>query len=108
MEHTSSLKSSKTQRSIYLGQKLSISAIKKTISEYAAVISSVTGKKMNYIQVPFEQFANQPNNPMASELANMFKYFSNYNPSFNVELTKNIYPGVLTFQQWAEKNKDRL
>ena len=92
----------------YLGKKIGISGAKMTIAEYAAIISSVSGKTVRYVQVSSEQFRNQPNNPAAEDIASMFEYFSYGNPSYNQEFTRKIHPGALTFQQWAEQNKERL
>ena len=90
-----------------LGKKIGISGAKMTIAEYAAIISSVTGKTVRYVQVSSEQFRNQPNNPAAEDIASMFEYFS-YGKPYNEEFTRRIHPGALTFQQWAEQNKERL
>ena len=92
----------------YLGKKIAMSGDKKTIAEYAAILSSVTGKTVKYIQVPFEQFRNQPNNPAAEDISAMFEYYSYGNPSYDLASTRKIYPGILNFQQWAEQNKERL
>ena len=90
----------------YVGKKVGLSADKKPVSDYAATISSVTGKTVRYNQISFDEYRNQPNNPIADDLAAMFEYFSYGGPSYNVEFTRRVYPGILTFQQWAEKNKE--
>ena len=60
-----------------------------------------------YLQVSSEQFCKQPNNPAAEDIVNMFEYYSyeRPKPSYDMESTRNIYPGVL---KWAERNKERL
>lgn len=92
----------------YLGKKVALSAGRKTVGEYAAIISQVTGKTLKYNQVSFEQFADQPNNPFASEMSAMFEYYSKVNTPYDEEFTRRIYPNTLTFQQWAEQNKEKL
>lgn len=92
----------------YLGKKVALSAGRKTIGEYAAVISQATGKVLKYNQVSFEQFANQPNNPFASEMSAMFEYYSKVNTPYDEKFTRRIHPGALTFQQWVEQNKEKL
>ena len=92
----------------YLGKKIGMSGDKKTIAEYAAIVSSVTGKTVKYIQLSFEEFRKLPNYPSIEDLANIFKYYSYGEPTYNVESTKKIYPGILTSQQWAEQNKASL
>ena len=94
----------------YLGKRIGMSGDKKTIAEYAAIISSVTGKTVKYVQVSFEEFRNQPNcmYPLAEELSIMFEFFSYGKPCYSEKLTRKIYPGFLNFQQWAEQNKEKL
>ena len=92
----------------YLGNKIALSADRKTITEYLKIISNVTGKKTKYNQVSFEQFANQPNNPFAPEMSAMFEYYSRWDTPYDQALTRSINPTALTFQQWAEQNKDKL
>ena len=92
----------------YLGQRIGMSGDKKTIAEYAAIISRVTGKTVKYIQVSFEEFRNQPNFPLAEEFSIMFEFFSYGTPCYSEELTRKIYPGTHNFLQWTEQNKEKL
>ena len=92
----------------YIGKKVGLSADKKPISDYMATISSVTGKTVRYNQVSFDEYRQQVNNPMVDALAGTFEYYSYGGPSYNVEFTRRVYPGIPTFQQWAEKNKEAL
>ena len=89
-------------------QYLALSAERKSISELLQIISKVTGKVIKYNQVSFEQFANQPQNPLATDLSIMFEYYSKVSPMVNQEFTRRLNPEALTFQQWAETNKDKL
>ena len=52
----------------FIGRKFGITGDYKTVGEYAAVISKVTGKTVKYNQVPVEVFATFPF-PGADELA---------------------------------------
>ena len=92
----------------YLGKKIALSAERKGIPEYLEIMSKVTGKVVKYNQVSFEQFANQPNNPFAAEFSAMFEYYSKVDTPYDQEFTRRLNPGTLTFQQWAEQNKDKL
>ena len=92
----------------HLGKKISLSTERKSIPEYLEIVSKVTGKVVKYNQVSFEQFANQPNNPFAVHLSAMFEYYSKVDPMCDQQLTRRLNPGALTFQQWAEQNKDNL
>ena len=90
----------------YVGKKVGLSADKKPVSDYTASISSVTGKTVRYNQISFDEYRKQGSHPVVDDLAAMFEYFSYGGPSYDVEFTRGVYPGVLTFQQWAEKNKE--
>ena len=92
----------------YLGKKIGMSGDKKTIAEYAAIISSVTGKMVKYVQVSFAEYRKQPNNPLAEELSIMFEFFSCCKLCYSEEVTRSIYPGMLNFQQWAQQNKEKF
>ena len=91
----------------YIGKVVSISGDKLTIHEYTAIIGKVTGKTVRYQQVPVEAFAKFPF-PGADDIAIMFDYFARGNPTYNVENTRKINPKTLRFEEWAEKNKEKL
>ena len=92
----------------YIGKKVALSADRKTLPEYLAIVSKVTGKTVKYNQVSFEQFGNQPDNPFAGELSAMFEYYSKVDTPYDQDFTRSVHPGALTFQQWAEQNKDKF
>ena len=91
----------------YIGKKIGFSGDKLTFTEYAAIISKVTGKTVTYNQVPYEVFAKFPF-PSAEDMVNMFEFYDIGNPDRSVEKTRKLNPATLTFQQWAEKNKDKF
>lgn len=91
----------------YIGKKVGFSGDKMTMSEYAAIISKVTGKTLKYNEVPYEVFAKFPF-PGADDLAVMFEFYDIGNPHRDIEKTRKLNPATLSFQQWAEKNKDKL
>ena len=91
----------------YIGKKLNLSGDKKTMGEYAAIVSEVTGKTLTYNKVPAEVFSKFPF-PGAEELAVMFEFFSSDKFTPDQELTRILNPSTTHFKQWAEKNKDKL
>ena len=91
----------------YIGKKIGLSGDKLTLSEYAAIIGKVTGKTVTYNEIPYEVFAKFPF-PGADDLANMFEFYDAGNPDRNIQRTRELNPSTLSFQQWAEKNKDKL
>lgn len=91
----------------YIGKKVALSASRLTIDQHLAIISKVTGKTVKYNQVSFEQYADQPNNPFAKEMSAMYEYYSKVKDlPYDEAFTRSINPKALTFQQWAEQNKD--
>ena len=91
----------------YIGKKIGLSGEKITMTEYAAIISQVTGKTLNYNQVPPEVFAKFPF-PGAEDMAAMFEFYNIGNPDRNIPLTRELNLAALNFKAWAEKNKDKL
>ena len=91
----------------FLGKKIGIAGDRKTVDEYAAIISKVTGKTVKYNQVPVEVFASFPF-PGADDLAYMFDFFARGNHNQDQTLTKRLNPNVLSFEEWAGRNKDKF
>ena len=91
----------------YIGKKVGFSGDKLTFGEYAAIISKVTGKTLKYNEVSYDIFAKLPF-PGGGDMAAMFKFYDIGNPDRSIEKTRKLNPATLTFQQWAEKNKDKL
>ena len=77
-----------------------------TMAEYAAIISEVTGKKLNYNQVSTDTYAKSFSG--AEHLAVMFEFFEVRQPERDIALTHTLNPNTSNFRQWAEKNKDQL
>ena len=78
-----------------------------SFTEYAAIVSEVTGKKLTYNQVPGEVFAKFPF-PGADDMAAMFEFYTTKHFKRDIPLTRKLNPQTLTFKQWAEQNKDKL
>jgi hypothetical protein len=52
-----------------------------------------------------EQYA-QLGFPGADDLAVMFEFFQSGKCVHDIELTRKLHPGISTFEQWVEKNRD--
>ena len=91
----------------YISKVVAISGDKLTIHEYTAIIGKVTGKTVRYQQVPVEVFAKFPF-PGADDLAIMFDYFARGPSKYDIANTRKINPKTLRFEEWAEKNKEKL
>ena len=91
----------------FIGQKIGITGDHKTIDEYVAVISKVTGKTVKYNQVPVEVFATFPF-AGAEDLAYMFDFMKKGCSYQDQALTNRLNPNVLSFGEWAERNKENF
>ena len=91
----------------YIGKKVGISGERKTMPEYLAIMSKVSGKTFKYNLIDVDEYAKLPN-PVAPIFAPMFDFFDRGNPVRDIALTKKLNPNLLTFQEWATKNKAKL
>ena len=91
----------------YIGKKFGISGDRKTLAEYLAIMGELSGKTFKYNEVEVDEFAKFPH-PFTADLATMFDFFARGNPSRDIALTKKLNPDVLTFQEWATKNKAKI
>lgn len=91
----------------YIGKKVGLSGEKITLHEYVAIISEVTGIKLNYNQVPTDVFAKFPF-PGADDMAVMFEFYVRGNPDRDIPLTNKLDPNTPNFKTWVEKNKDKF
>ena len=91
----------------YIGKKFGISGDRKTLTEYLAIMSELSGKTFKYNEVDVDEYAKFPN-PMAADMAAMFDFYARGNPSRDIALTKKLNPNALTFQEWATKNKAKI
>ena len=91
----------------FIGKVVSISGDKLTLHEYMAIIGKVTGKTIRYQQVAVEVYAKFPF-PGADDLAIMFDFFARGPPTYDLAITRKINSKTLRFEEWAEKNKEKL
>ncbi|XP_056390337.1 nmrA-like family domain-containing protein 1 [Hyla sarda] len=88
----------------YVGKDIGLSTDKLTVAQYAAILSSVTGKDIKDAKVTLKQYANF-GFPGAQELASMFEFYQMI-PDRDVALTLKLNPKAKNFQQWIEANKE--
>lgn len=46
--------------------------------------------------------------PAANDLAIMFEYYASGKYGHDIELTRKLHPGISTFEQWVENNREAL
>ncbi|XP_069840465.1 nmrA-like family domain-containing protein 1 [Dendropsophus ebraccatus] len=88
----------------YIGKDIGLSTGKLTVEQYAAIMSSVTGKDIRDAKITIEQY-EKLGFPGVEELANMFRFFVT-KLHRDVELTYKLNPKAKNFQQWMEENKE--
>ena len=91
----------------FIGKKIGISGDRKTLAEYLAIMSEISGKTIKYNEVDVDEYARFPH-PLAPDFAPMFDFYARGNPSRDTALTKKLNPSALTFQEWATKNKAEI
>ena len=91
----------------YIGKKITLYAEKITMEKVVTILSEVTGKTIKYNQVPNSVFAKFPF-PGADELAIMFEFFASGSWDPSLEPARKLNPNMMTFETWAEKNKDAI
>jgi uncharacterized protein YbjT (DUF2867 family) len=94
-----------------IGKYVGIAGDHVSGAEMAATLSEVLGKDIYHQAVPPEVFRGF-GFPGADDLGNMFQYKRDFETQFraarDLAVARRINPGMLTFKQWAEANKDRI
>jgi hypothetical protein len=80
-----------------------------TCSEYAAHMSEILGRRIEYQYIPRETYACF-DFPGAAELANMFEVQRLHIPNRQLDLIESygLNPAMKTFKSWLTQNKDRF
>jgi len=93
----------------FIGRTVFAAGDSLTPAEYAAVMSDVLNKKVNFNFIPQEVFAGF-GFPGADDLAAMFSFQQEFlpPPHKDADECRKIYPGLKTFRQWMEGNKDKF
>nr|WP_298728435.1 hypothetical protein [uncultured Steroidobacter sp.] len=77
----------------------------------SAQLLAVLGEPVRHVSMPHAVHA-QLGFPGAEDLANMFQYYCDFNAEFcaqrPVALTRELHPGLLSFNQWLALHRDRL
>ncbi|XP_078605081.1 nmrA-like family domain-containing protein 1 [Branchiostoma floridae x Branchiostoma japonicum] len=95
-------------RAEWLGRTVGFSGDKLTIQQHAEIFSKhLAPKVFKASDMTAEAFSQLPF-PGAEHLGNMFKYLRLGNPEYNEELTRQLYPGTRSLDQWVQDNKGAL
>lgn len=91
----------------YIGKTIGLGSERITFTEYASIISEVTGKTLKFNYVPTDVFATFPF-PGADDMAAMFGFFDSHGLDGDIELTRKLNPAMSRFREWATANKDKF
>lgn len=82
-----------------------------TGAEMAAAMGAALGEEVRYNDVPPEVYRDF-DFPGADDLGNMFQFKRDFNEYFcgarDLEFSRSLYPPLQTFEEWAERNADRI
>ena len=95
----------------YIGKTVGISAGFLTGAEMAASLTKALGEEVRYTYVPPEVYRTF-DFPGAEDLGNMFQFKRDFQDDFlgarDLALSRTLNPGIKTFDQWLDANKDQL
>lgn len=95
----------------YVGKTIGISGEHLTGPEMGETFGKVFGKEVIYNNIPFEVYRGL-GFPGADDLGNMFQFKHDYQDHFcgirDIELSRNLNPRLLSFDQWVQKNKNLI
>jgi uncharacterized protein YbjT (DUF2867 family) len=95
----------------YIGKTVGIAGEFLTGAEMAAAMSKALGQKISYNDVPADVYRSF-GFPGADEMGNMYQYKRDFNDSYcgarDLKLARSLNPGLLTFEKWLAKKKDKI
>ncbi len=90
-----------------IGRHVGIAGEHLTGRQMAVAIGAALGEPVHHVAMPFAEYAALPF-PGAADLANMFQYKHGFNARYcasrPVERTRELHPGLASFEQWLARN----
>ena len=84
----------------WLGVSIDIAGDDHTQLEIAGIFSRVTGKEIQYVQAPWDEYEEQ----QGEEMTIMEKWFENVGYSVDVDKLRNKYPWLTSLEQYLQEN----
>ena len=84
----------------WIGREVDLAGDELTMPEIAGTFSRVTGRVVDYFQVPWDQFEEQ----MGEEYAVMYRWFNDYGYEADIAALKKEHPGLVTFEQYLRSH----
>ncbi|XP_078605057.1 nmrA-like family domain-containing protein 1 [Branchiostoma floridae x Branchiostoma japonicum] len=95
-------------RAEWLGRTVGLCADNITIQQHAEILSKhLAPKVFKPTKMTSDAFGKLPF-PGAKHLGDMFKFYRLGNPDRSAELTRQLYPGTRSLDQWVQDNKETL
>ena len=95
----------------YTGKTVGIAGGHLTGEEMAAALSKALGQEVRYNDVPPEVFRSF-DFPGADDLGNMFQFKRDFNEYFcgvrNLDESRALNPSLQSFEEWLDRNKERI
>ena len=80
----------------WIGREVDLAGDEQTMPQMAETFSRVTGKEIDYYQVPWDQFEEQ----MGEEYAVMYRWFNDVGYEADIAALRQEYPELTTFEQY--------
>jgi len=94
-----------------LGKTIPIAGSVESGADYARELTTVLGKQVAFVDVPFATFAAS-GAPGADDLPNMFEFqqleAEYFKTARDPAVSKKYHPSILSLRQFLAKNKDKL
>jgi uncharacterized protein YbjT (DUF2867 family) len=84
----------------WIGREIDLAGDEMTMPEIADTFGRVTGRQVDYFQVPWDQFEKQ----MGEEYAVMYRWFNDYGYEADIAVLKKEHPGLVKFEQYLRSH----
>ena len=84
----------------WLGREVDLAGDELTMPEVAEAMSLVTGREVEYYQVPWDQFEKQ----MGEEFTVMYRWFNEVGYEANIGVLREAYPELSTLEQYLRRH----
>jgi uncharacterized protein YbjT (DUF2867 family) len=84
----------------WIGREVDLAGDEQTMPEIAETFGRVTGRRISYYQVPWDQFEEQ----MGEEYVVMYRWFNDVGYEANIAALRQEYPELTTFEQYLRSH----
>ncbi len=95
----------------WAGKRIGIAGEHLSVPEMASILTAVIGEPVLFRDVPPDVFRSF-GFPGADDIGNMFQFNRDFSGVFcaarNLETTRSLHPGILSFREWAEAHREAL